>query len=112
MKRKQLKKLIVESVLKELNEASQWQDIESKIGKWFSLSPSLAGNIQSIETKPADHGLKKNIVLKDKRGNNVVLVGGASTEFTDKYMPILTNLLSTISSQEVKHSDNRSATFV
>lgn len=112
MKKSELKKLITETVINELNEAAAWSDIESKIDKWFKLSPGLTGNIQSVEVKPSQHGIAKNIVLHDKRGNNIILVGDASTEFTDKYMPYLTNLLSTISGQEVKQADTRIAKFI
>ena len=110
MKDGKIKQLVTEAVLLVMNEET-WSDIESKIDKWFKLSPGLTGNIKSIELQPGNHGLKKKIVLHDKRGNVVVLVAEASPEFSDKYLPVLANLLSSISGQEIYKTSPTSILF-
>jgi hypothetical protein len=110
MKDRKLKELITEAVLSVMNEVT-WPEIETQITKWFKLSPGLTGNIKSIDLQPVGHGLTKKIVLHDKRGNNVVLVADANPVFADKYLPVLSNLLSTLSGQIVGKSTKTSIIF-
>ena len=99
MKKQELKHLIEEAVLNQLNESPAWAEIEKKLNKWFKLSPSMAGNIKSLTADPEMGGAYRTITLHDKRGNVIPLLKGASADFIKRYLPLLSNLLSTLSGQ-------------
>ncbi len=111
MNKQALKKLIEEAVLKSLNESPAWEEVEKKLGKWFKLSPGMVGNIKSLTVEPEKGTFLKSIVLHDKRGNKVNLLQGASSDFVDRYIPFITNLLTTLAGQTAERKNGEEIIF-
>jgi hypothetical protein len=100
MKKSAIKKIITEAVLKSLNESPASDDVENKLRKLFGLSPNMIRNIQSLTVEEEPLKTSKSIILHDKKGDKIVLLRGASLDFIKRYLPSLTNLVSTLSKQK------------
>ena len=115
---KEIKEIITEAVLQILNESSDtsiedssWEKIESLIVNWFMKTPSLRSNILSVSDEKEGAGSTHKIVIRDKHNNSIVVRRAIAEPYAKKALPQIANLISVLSSQQVKKVSPEEITF-
>lgn len=109
-----LKEMVIESILKIMNEASNdpTKDVISRLTRWFELSPAMKTQIKSLTIEPQEHGSMHALVFHDMRGNKINLLHHTSREAIDRIIPQVADFLSKASGKQADKAPGQAVAFL
>lgn len=113
-KNKDLKEMVVESVLKILNEQTNdpAREVISKLSRWFALSPAMKTQVKSLTIEPQEHGSMHALVFHDTRGNKITLLHHTSRGAIDRIIPMVADFLSKASGKQADKAPGKAVVFL
>lgn len=113
-KNTELKEMVMESVLKILNEQTNDPagDVISRLSRWFALSPAMKTQVKSLTIEPQEHGSMNVLVFHDMRGNKINLLHHTSREAIDRIIPTVADFLSKASGKQADKAPGKAVVFL